>query len=530
MLPVVTAAEMAAADRAAIEQLRIGEIRLMELAGARSADIISDILERNNVAGCTFLAVCGKGNNGGDGLVLARHLLNQGASVDVVLLYPDEALSPVNRNALEILDIYRDRHAAPLRMFHGISEVPPFVMESVYDALIDAVLGTGLKIGEPGQALHAPVREGIELLEHIRRRNGTPLIALDVPSGLDATSGFAADPAVTADSTVTMAFLKTGFFFNEGPRHSGEVRRAEISIPEFLIAPSACRLIDQEYASGRFILREPSGAKHLNGKVLVIAGSLSSHASMLGAAIMSVKAALKAGAGYVCASVPIGLADVMHAHAPEAVVIAQEKELVLEKARWADCVLLGCGLGREPDNIAFMRELLGITGITAGKLVLDADALYAISGTNILEESLDPVHILLTPHYGEFSRLSGIAVEDISADPLSAAAAFARKHRVNLLLKGHPTVLAGAGGELMINDSGTEALSTAGSGDVLAGMTAALAAKGVPVLEAGAAAAWFHGRAGDLANEIASLVCAGDILDAIPAAIREIFDLGEKPG
>jgi hydroxyethylthiazole kinase-like uncharacterized protein yjeF len=528
MLPVVTAAGMAAADRAAIEELHIGETRLMELAGLRTADRITELLDRDDLQGALFLVVAGKGNNGGDALVVTRHLLNHGAEVDLLLLYPEEALSPVNRNALETLYALRDRCGRPLRIFRDHAEALPYVMEREYDGLVDAVLGTGLKIDEPLQPLLSPAAEGIDLLNSIRQRSDSPLIAIDIPSGLDATSGFAADPAVLADMTVTMAFLKTGFFFNEGPLLSGEVRRADISIPEFLLERGTCRLTDREYAASRFMLREPTGAKHQNGKVLIIAGSHSPEASMLGAALLSVKAALKTGAGYVCAALPPGGAGVLHAFAPEAVIIHQEMDAILEKALWADAVLIGCGLGRKPETVAFIRELLRKPEFSEKKLVLDADALFALQEADLGKGGIDHLaNALLTPHHGEFSRLCGITTERIASDPLGLAAAFARRNGVNLLLKGRPTVLAGPEGDLMLNDSGTEALSTAGSGDVLAGMITAIAAKGADILHAAAAAAWFHGRAGDLADEVSSLVSAGGILDAIPAAIHEIFDIEE---
>ena len=526
MQPVVTAAQMAAADKAAIEQLGIGNVRLMELAGMRTADVVRELAGNGKLAACLFLVVCGKGNNGGDGFVLARHLLNAGAAADLVLLHPRSALSEVNLEGLRTLDAYA-RDTGRLRLFGSVPEALPFVMETGYHAIIDAVLGTGLRISTPRQPLPPPLGEGIELLASVRKRCGAPLVAIDVPSGLDASSGMAAEPAVTADLTVTMAFLKTGFFFNEGPALTGDIRTAEISVPGFLLPDETCRLADRAYAAEQFVLRNPSGAKHLSGKVLVIAGSHSRHSSMLGAALLSVKAAIKTGAGYVCAAIPESGAAALHAFAPEAVVIGQNIDAIREKAEWADAVLMGCGLGRDPVNVAFIRDLLREPAITGKKLVLDADALYAISGKAILQEETDLSETLLTPHFGEFSRLSGIPAAAVGADPLTIASDFAGRHRVNLLLKGHPTILAGADGSLMINDTGTEALSTAGSGDVLAGMVVALAAKGAPVFDAGAAAALFHGRAGDLADEVSSLVSADGILNAIPSAVHEIFERGE---
>lgn len=526
MLPVVTAAEMARADQAAIDGLRIGGIRLMELAGMRVAACISELLETDIHDACRFLVVCGKGNNGGDGFVVARHLINLGASVDLVLLYPSSSLSVTNRDGLAVIKAYAE-HTDNLRIFESAGEALPFVVETLYDALVDAVLGTGLKIDSSLEMQASPARDGIDLLRAVQTQSGAPVVSIDTPSGLDATSGFAAEPSVAADMTVTMAFLKTGFFFNEGPLLTGDIRTAEISIPEFLLDPGVCRLTDREYAAEHFSLRHPSEAKHMNGKVLIVAGSQSARSSMIGAALLSTKAALLAGAGYVCTALPGGSMDIMHVSVPEAIVTAQKMELILEKALWADAVLIGCGLGREPAAVELIRDLLVKPELRQKKLVIDADALYAIAATGLLQEGLDFSNALLTPHYGEFSRLTGIPAETITRDPLNLAREFAKKYELNILLKGHPTILACHDGRMLINDSGTEALATAGSGDVLAGMIAALAAKGAPVFDAGASAAWFHGRAGDLADEVASLVSAGGILAAIPEAIHEIFEREE---
>ncbi len=164
-------------------------------------------------------------------------------------------------------------------------------------------------------------------------------------------------------------------------------------------------LIDQEFAAEQFILREPASAKHTNGKVLIIAGSQTSQSSMLGAAILSVKAALKTGAGYVCVSLPISLADVMHIALPEAVVIGRDIAAIAEKARWADVIMIGCGIGRDKSAIDFMAELLNCSDITTKKLILDADALYALSCIGMSDALSQMSDVVLTPHYGEFSRL-----------------------------------------------------------------------------------------------------------------------------
>ena len=528
MLPLVTAQEMQRADRAAIEQLHIGEIRLMELAGSECMRIIRETLQkRDSLYGSSFLVVSGKGNNGGDGFVLARHLLNLEASVDLVLLYPASILQGLNREGLAILEAYR-KHTAQLRIFTSHDEALPYVAESSYDMVIDAITGTGLRLTEEEMVLPSPLAEGIELINAIRERSSALTVAVDIPSGLDATTGFTATPSVTADVTVTMAFPKTGFYLNEGPQSCGEVHVAEISIPRFLLEPSTCYVTDREFAAEHFILREPKSAKHTNGKVLIIAGSQTEHTSMLGAAILSVKAALKSGAGYVCVCVPLSLAGAIHTAVPEAVVIGRDMATILEKASWADAIMIGCGLGRDQSTIDFIVELLACREITDKKLILDADALFALASIGSTAQFDQCREVVLTPHYGEFSRLSGISAEEIAADPIENAKSYARKHGVTILLKGNPTVIAGTTGPVLLNTSGTEALAAAGSGDVLSGMIAALAAKGADIFHAAAAAAWFHGRAGDLASDVASLVSSGMVLYSIQDAIGEIFEREEN--
>ena len=265
MLPVVTALEMKRADKAAIEQLHIGETRLMELAGRECLRVIKETLQSHDLqhpdslAGTSFLVVAGKGNNGGDGFVLARHLLNLDASVDLVLLYPEANLQGVNLEGLATLKAYR-KHTDNLRIFASHNEAIPYVGETSYTMLIDAITGTGLRLTGSEMVLPSPLLEGIELINTIRERTGAVTLAIDGPTGLDATTGLAATPSIAADITVTMAFLKTGFSLNEGPDRCGEIQVAEISIPDFLLEPSSALLTDREFAAGNFILREASSA------------------------------------------------------------------------------------------------------------------------------------------------------------------------------------------------------------------------------------------------------------------------------
>ncbi|TLU84340.1 MAG: NAD(P)H-hydrate dehydratase [Chlorobium sp.] len=521
MLPVVTAKEMQKADNAAIERLHISETRLMELAGRECLRIIFEVLQTDSLRRSNFLIICGKGNNGGDGFVLARHLLNNGASVDLVLLYPESFLNGINREGFAILQAY-EKHLDTLRIFTTLDEALPFIEKTNYNIVVDAITGTGLRLSEPEMALPSPLADGIDLLNTLHSETEAITLAIDIPSGLDATTGFSANPVIEADLTVTMAFLKRGFYLNDGPECCGEVHIAEISIPRFLVEPCSCLLVDHEFAAEHFTLRERNSAKHTNGKVLIIAGSQTEESSMLGAAILAAKAALKTGAGYVCVSLPFVLANAMHLAVPEAVVIGRDSNTLVEKIRWADVILIGCGLGRDQSAIELVRELLEYSGLSEKKLILDADALYALSSLGVSALSKCK-NVLITPHYGEFSRLSNILIETIAAEPIQTARQFANDYDITVLLKGSPTVIVTKDAPVLLNTSGTEALATAGSGDVLSGIISALAAKGASLFNAAASAAWFHGRAGDLASDVASLVSSGMVIDALPLAIEEIF-------
>jgi ADP-dependent NAD(P)H-hydrate dehydratase / NAD(P)H-hydrate epimerase len=524
MLPVLTAREMAQADRAAIEELRTGETRLMELAGRETARLIAGLFDNGtNLDGRTFLVFCGKGSNGGDGFVAARHLLNLGAGVDVLPVWPESELSGVNLEGLNILKAYRRYHEG-LRIFSDIDEAKRLVQERSYDAVLDALFGTGFRFDPADPCLSGPARDAVELVNTLNEQSPAITVAIDLPSGLDATSGLSADPCVKADHTVTMAFMKTGFFQNDGPSLCGDVHTAEISIPRFLVEPYSCMLVDESFAAESYLLRDPSSAKHLNGKVLIVGGSSEGGTSMLGAAMLAARAAVKTGAGYVCASLPPGHAAAMHGFAPEVVVIGRDMESLLQKARWADAIVIGCGLGRSADAQDLVETLLRDPDFAGKKLVIDADALFAIAERGLFDDGQGFEDAVVTPHAGECSRLSGLSTDEVMASPIDVSRNLASAWNVNLLLKGSPTFVASPSGLVLISGSGTEALASAGTGDVLAGMIGALAAKGLDTLEAAAAAAWLHGRAGDLACDVSSLVSSFDVLQAIPQAVLELFE------
>jgi hydroxyethylthiazole kinase-like uncharacterized protein yjeF len=214
----------------------------------------------------------------------------------------------------------------------------------------------------------------------------------------------------------------------------------------------------------------------------------------------------------------------MHSFAPEVVVIGRNMDDILEKARWADAIVIGCGIGRTDGALDLVEELLRNPEIASKKLVIDADALFAIAERDLFNDGITLEDAVATPHAGECSRISGLTAEEILASPIDISRNLAASWNVNLLLKGNPTFVASPSGMVLICESGTEALATAGTGDVLAGMIGALAAKGLDTRDAAATAAWLHGRAGDLACDVSSLVSAVDVLQSIPQAVMELFE------
>jgi hydroxyethylthiazole kinase-like uncharacterized protein yjeF len=533
-------------DYDAVIKLRITEKQLMELAGKESCNIL---LEKfSSLVGKSVLVLCGKGNNGGDGIVLARHLINHGAQVDLAYLCKTDLLKQDGAASLKILTQYVS-YTDSIRIFEADESLPEVIYTKRYDLIIDAILGTGYKrtdhpkgikrreannpylpniseaqLTEPEKtafelaaelrpSLSPLIQEAVSLINHKKQHHGAFVVALDSPTGLDCTTGEAETPCVEADLTISLAFLKSGFFFGKGREVCGEVRVVDISIPHFLVKPDAMRLVDEAFVSAHLPVRQKQSAKHLNGKVLIVAGHQSEESSMLGALLLSLRAALKCGAGYICAAVPPSTFNLVHSLVPEAILIAQTESAIYEKIEWADAVLIGCGLGRTPERQAFIAKLLTSPLLAQKKLVLDADALYAIAELGLLAQ-LHLAHAILTPHLGEFSRLIQTSVKEIDSDRLFYVKSFVSEYRLGLLLKGAPTLIA-SNGNLYLNNTGTEALATAGTGDVLAGMITAFAAQGLSLDVAAALSAYLHGVAGQKAAETTHNPSAGDVLNAL---------------
>ena len=530
--PALTADAMRAADRYTIEEYGLPGFTLMETAGRGCAAHIQDVygpLEDEVV-----VVLCGKGNNGGDGLVVARRLVTEGARVHVVLTSAPGALSDDAAHNLSLLRQLGADGAAGERLTIGELEDVETLTAAVAPLrprlYVDALLGTGLT---------SDVREPIRSLVTWVNEREAPTVALDVPTGLHSDTGAVLGVAVRADRTVTMAAPKVGLRVGEGPTRAGTVEVVDIGIPPFVLdraadTPGCARETTDAAVRAWWPARAADAYKYSVGTALVVGGA----PRFTGAPVMAAKAAGRSGAGYVrCAgpetihstlagalttipTLPLPTAD-GGGIAPEAALDA-----LADAAGSADALLVGPGLGRAPGTAQFVRRLVRTVDTP---LVLDADGLNALAGhiDELAEERQAPW--VLTPHAGEFRRLAG---EDVSlTDRVRVAQTYAERWNAVCLLKGMPSVVAGPDGQAFLGGITTPALATAGTGDVLAGQCVGLMAQGAPPLGAAAAALHVGGAAAErygATHDPRSMV-ATDLLDMIPRVAAERFGAGPPP-
>jgi len=492
---------MRAIDRWAIEEEGVAGLELMERAGAGVASAVEVHASDGSVA-----VLCGKGNNGGDGLVVARLLRDSGREVTVVCVAPPEELG-----GEAAANLSRLPGAAPVTLAQGAEAI------ARAGVIVDALLGTGFS-GEP----HGAVAEGIAAA------NAAPgaVIAVDVPSGVDASTGVVAGEAVRAEVTVTFHVAKPGLWITPGKRHAGEVRTIDIGIPPGapmqagigLTSPAVAALLPR---------RERDSTKFASGQVVVAGGSR----GLTGAPRMAAHAAMRAGAGYVIACVAASAQDVVVSAAPPELMTRGVAErdgapapeavrAVIETIRPGGALALGPGLGRSESAFAFAREL---TQAAQTPLVLDADGLNAHAG-RLSELRGRGAPTVLTPHAGELGRLLECDSHQVERERLRRAREAAEISGAVVVLKGDDSLIAEPAGCVAVSRGGSPALATAGTGDVLTGVIAALLAQGVEPFAAACAAVWLHAAAGREAarrHGAPEGVIASDVIEALPAVRGE---------
>lgn len=486
---VCTAGQMAAIDAETIAGGLSGET-LMERAGRAMAASIARLQDDLALEG-HVLVVCGKGNNGGDGLVVARLLHEQGRRVAVLMLAEADGLTPDARLNYERLPQGVDfLHPGP---DHWVGAAGTLLNET--SLVVDAIFGTGIK---------PPLRPGHA--ELIRTLNAAAVVrvALDIPSGVAGDDGRVDPLAFRADLTITVGLPKRGLLLPPGRDWVGEIEVVDIGFPTEIChrhSQDHHWLTPAEYA--KLLPERPSwGHKYDHGSVLVLAGSR----SYGGAAHLAGLGALRSGAGLVKLGAPAELAPSLRAGLPEAIIaplaeteggtIAPVPQAVLEEIlRKQKALVLGPGLAAEEATDAWVREF---SARTALPLVLDADGLGAFARAG-QAPSFAHDQVVLTPHAGELARLTGLPVDAIAADRLDLCAEWARRWNVILLLKGSPTLVGAPDGRVFFNPTGDDALARGGSGDVLAGLIGGLLAQGLRALDAALLGSYLHGRAGTLA-------------------------------
>ncbi|MFA6438410.1 MAG: NAD(P)H-hydrate dehydratase [Bacteriovoracaceae bacterium] len=516
MKNILTPQEMKSADTFAIKRLHIPSLRLMERAGSA---VVAEIILRipwNNEKQQRVLVICGKGNNGGDGFVVARQLAEKKYTVTVVLIEKAEELQGDakinfqrlqygNMSRLEIIDntTYRKQK------------------NKKYDVIVDAMLGTAFR-GKLSGAYRSAVKWC--------NKQKTLKIAVDIPTGLNGETGEVLSDAFRADCTITMSYPKSGFYHGRAKEYTGVVLIADIGIPKKAIPQSNTQLVETCDIQKSFPRRPVNSHKHSVGKVFVLAGSK----SMTGAALFCSRAAMRSGAGQVILGIPeseysviakrtmevmpIGLPSTRQGSISQLAIGEIEQRII-----WCDVVLIGCGMSRNEETLSLIREVIRNC---SKPIVVDADGLNALIGNLAMMESKKNKSIVLTPHHGEFSRLTGIPVEEIAQDAFRLAFQFAKQYHVTLVLKGAPTVIAGPDGTVYVNPTGNPGMSTAGSGDVLAGVITALIGQGCSATKAAINGVYLHGSAGDhAATTIGQYgMLAGDILEFLPAAITTMLN------
>ncbi len=529
---LLTANEMRRLDRATIAGGVVSGIELMERAGA---GVAAALVRRHGVPlGMRVLVLSGPGNNGGDGFVAARHLRAQGADVTVGLLGPRDR---VRGDALAHLERLESTGAAVAPLADEAALAGLIATRDSWDFALDAVLGTGAR-GEPEGMVAAAVQALRELDER-----GTHVVAVDLPTGVSADTGAIARRAVRADLTVTFGFPKRGHFLYPGRAFCGALEIVDIGLLEGDDDPAGFPFTLATAAGIALLLpqRDPRAHKGSVGRVLIAGGS----PGLTGAVTLAARAATRAGAGYVQCAVPAGLHDVLEGKLTEEMTLAMPQgpdralspaaaEPILARAAEVDVLVVGSGLSRDPAAAALARRLVTDSPCP---LVLDADGLNAFqwqteplnaaraAWSPTAPQGRAPNTRVLTPHLGEMSRLTGIAPAEIEAHRLDACREWAMKWGCVLVLKGAPTVVAGPDGRASVNPTGNPGMATAGMGDVLTGIVAALLAQGLPPYDAARAAVFAHGMSADECARTIGPVgfAAGDVAAALPRVLATLL-------
>jgi ADP-dependent NAD(P)H-hydrate dehydratase / NAD(P)H-hydrate epimerase len=512
---VLNTEQMREADRRTIEDIGIPSIVLMENAGRQAVAAMEAAFEE--LASSHVVVVCGRGNNGGDGFVVARTLIQRGVDTSVFLL---GSVADVRGDARTNLEVLGRIGMTVVEITNAQEWELHFGELSECDLVVDAILGTGV---------HGRLTGLLETVVADLNALGVPIVSIDLPTGVSADTPALDGPAVEASMTVTLAAPKIPLIFPPADSHAGDLVIADIGIPLPLldeIEGQHLELLTRERMREIVPVRAADSHKGDFGRVLIVAGST----GRTGAAHLAALGALRSGAGLVTVAAPRSCLPIIASMGPEYMTEPLDEtpsgsvdfaavDRVLDMR--ADIIAVGPGLGQAPGTAAFVQALVERAGVP---LVLDADALNAFAGEPERLTGRDEVAVVITPHPGEMARLLNTSIEAVQRDRVRHAREFAASHRVHVVLKGHRTVIATPDGRTFVNLTGNSGMATGGTGDLLTGMVAAWFAQLLDAEAACKLAVYVHGTAGDLAeaDEGEVSLIAGDVAARLGDAILEL--------
>ncbi len=486
MIPLYSTQQIRKVDEYAIKELKIPSIVLMENASRSMFQIISENINDNIK---TFGFLCGKGNNGGDGFALARHLANYGYAVKVLHLGSENDLSEDCQTNFKILKkLALENKNITIFKFQKTADINKL---KNCDVIVDALLGSGAK-GD----LREPYKK---IVEKVNSFNSFK-IAVDIPTGLDADTGYGAS-VFNSDLTITLGDYKKGLFFEDGYNYGGQIKSGNIGVPASYYEKYFTEdyLIEPEDVYNSLPEKNKNIHKYSAGKVLTIAGS----GKLPGAAAMTSKSALKIGAGSSILSFPNSVRNLIQKKLDEVIVepyegldFLTEENIpeISERLKWADVTAIGPGLGREEETQIAVRKI--IKKRLCKKMIIDADAVFALSNEHYKKLNLS--NFILTPHHGEFSNLLGIKTTQLKKDILSYGKSFVKETKAYLVLKGAPTIIFTPDGDALVNTTGNPGMAKFGTGDVLTGVLAGLISQQKDLEKAIVAGVYLHSLASDL--------------------------------
>ena len=497
-MKVATSEIMRKIDKYSIETLAIPGTILMENAALK---VIKNIeLDKYN----SFVVVCGKGNNGGDGFAIARHLVVLGKEVEVFLIGTKENMSvdcEINYNILKNMNV----KITKIGNIEDMNEFRDAITET--EVTVDAIFGTGLTKN---------ICDVYDLAINIMNENSAYIISVDVPSGFDCNDGRILGNCVRADKTISFQLYKKGFLNYGTDKYTGNIVIEDIGIPQFVIDKFHENeyIVDRDMVKKQIIKRDKYAHKGDYGKILVIAGS----DGYTGAAYICTQGAVRSGAGLVSLYCPDNITEILSNKLVEAMTVpfsnkAKLQELLLK----SDVIAIGPGLGDNEQTLEILRYVIKNAQCP---IVIDAD------GINVLKDNLDILkekksEIILTPHFGEMSRITGISIEEITQNRMEISKEFAKKYGVIVLLKGYNTIITD-GDKTIINSTGNSAMASGGMGDCLTGMVASFIGQGYKIMNASCMAAYIHGYCGEKLSKNMFCVNATHVIEEIPYAIKDL--------